>query len=90
MPYEERVKYPDPYRFAFAQKCSPDSSINPKMRAEQPGGRLPGVAGSDTYDIEELWTVYAEIETPLNVDEIENAKRRGSVKASSHSKSIHF
>ena len=51
---------------------------------------LPGVAGSDAHNIEDLWSVYTEIEASLNVDEILKAIMRGSVKASSVRKSIHF
>jgi hypothetical protein len=51
---------------------------------------LPGVAGSDAHNIEELWSVYTEIEASLNVDEILTAIRKGFVKASLGRKSIHF
>jgi predicted metal-dependent phosphoesterase TrpH len=51
---------------------------------------LPGVAGSDAHNIEDLWSVYTEIEASLNADDILKAIRRGFVKASSARKSIHF
>lgn len=51
---------------------------------------LPGVAGSDAHNIEDLWSVYTEIEASLNIDEILKAIRKGFVKASSARKSIHF
>lgn len=51
---------------------------------------LPGVAGSDAHNIEDLWSVYTEIEASLNVDEILSAIRKGFVRASSARKSIHF
>jgi len=51
---------------------------------------LPGVAGSDAHNIEDLWSVYTEIEASLNIDEILKAVRRGLVRASSTRKSIHF
>ena len=51
---------------------------------------LPGVAGSDAHSIEDLWSVYTEIEASLNIEEILKAIRKGSVKASSARKSIHF
>jgi predicted metal-dependent phosphoesterase TrpH len=51
---------------------------------------LPGVAGSDAHNIEDLWSVYTEIEASPNIDEILNAIRKGFVKASSARKSIHF
>jgi predicted metal-dependent phosphoesterase TrpH len=51
---------------------------------------LPGVAGSDAHNIEELWSAYTEIEASLNLDEILKAIKKGFVKASSARKSIHF
>jgi len=51
---------------------------------------LPGVAGSDAHNIEDLWSVYTEIEASLNIDSILTAIRKGFVKASSGRKSIHF
>ena len=51
---------------------------------------LPGVAGSDAHNIEDLWSVYTDIEASLNIDEILKAVRKGFVKASSARKSIHF
>lgn len=51
---------------------------------------LAGVAGSDAHNVEDLWSVYTEIEASLNVEEILNAIRKGLVKASSARKSIHF
>jgi predicted metal-dependent phosphoesterase TrpH len=51
---------------------------------------LPGVAGSDAHNIEDLWSVYTEIEASLNTDDILRAIRRGFVKASTARKSIHF
>jgi len=51
---------------------------------------LSGVAGSDAHNIEDLWSVYTEIEASLNVDEILSAIRKGFVEASWARKSIHF
>jgi len=51
---------------------------------------LPGVAGSDAHNIEDLWSVYTEIEASLNVDAIMKTIRKGFVKASLTRKSIHF
>jgi predicted metal-dependent phosphoesterase TrpH len=51
---------------------------------------LSGVAGSDAHNVEDLWSVYTEIEASLDVEEILNAIRKGLVKASSARKSIHF
>lgn len=51
---------------------------------------LPGVAGSDAHNIDELWTVYTEIRASMNVDEILIAIKNGLVRASSTDKSICF
>jgi predicted metal-dependent phosphoesterase TrpH len=51
---------------------------------------LPGVAGSDAHNVDELWTAYTEIQASLDVDEILKALKKGLVKVSSTEKSIHF
>jgi predicted metal-dependent phosphoesterase TrpH len=51
---------------------------------------LPSVAGSDARNVEDLWSVYSEVEASLNIDEILKAIRKGFVRASSARKSIHF
>jgi predicted metal-dependent phosphoesterase TrpH len=51
---------------------------------------LPSVAGSDAHNVEDLWSVYTEVEASLNIDEILKAIRKGFVRASSARKSIHF
>jgi predicted metal-dependent phosphoesterase TrpH len=51
---------------------------------------LPGVAGSDAHAPEELWTVYTEVQSSLDMDEILNAIKKGLVRVSSTGKSIHF
>jgi len=51
---------------------------------------LPGVAGSDAHQTNELWTVYTEIHATTNIDEILKAIRKGQVKTATAQKSIHF
>jgi predicted metal-dependent phosphoesterase TrpH len=51
---------------------------------------LPGVAGSDAHQADELWSVYNEIRASLDIDEILQAIKKGSVKTVSRGKSIHF
>lgn len=51
---------------------------------------LPGVAGSDAHNGEELWTVFTEIQASLDVDEILKSIKKGFVKVFSIKKSIHF
>jgi predicted metal-dependent phosphoesterase TrpH len=52
--------------------------------------KLPGVAGSDSHQPSELFSVYNEVQAGLNVDEILKAIRNGLVKASVSEKSIRF
>lgn len=49
---------------------------------------LPGVAGSDAHKVSELWTVYTEMETSPDVDEILKILKKGLVTFGR--KSIHF
>jgi len=51
---------------------------------------LPGVAGSDAHNIDELWTVCNEIQASLDVDAILGAIKKGLVKVFSNRKSISF
>jgi predicted metal-dependent phosphoesterase TrpH len=51
---------------------------------------VPGVAGSDAHNVDELWSVFTEIKASLDVDEVLKAIKKGLVKVSSGSKSIHF
>ena len=51
---------------------------------------LPGVGGSDAYRVDELWTVYTEIQASTNLDDVLRAIKRGLVKASHSEKSIRF
>jgi predicted metal-dependent phosphoesterase TrpH len=52
--------------------------------------RLPGVAGTDAHSIDDLWTVYTEIQAGLDVDEVLKAIKKGSVRVSSSRRSIDF
>jgi predicted metal-dependent phosphoesterase TrpH len=51
---------------------------------------LPGVAGSDAHRVDELWTVYTEIQASADLDEVLKAIKRGFVRVSCTGKSIHF
>ena len=51
---------------------------------------LPGVAGSDAHQVNELWTTYTEIQASLDICEILKAIKKGLVKVASTKKSIHF
>jgi len=51
---------------------------------------LPGVAGSDAHYVDELWSVYNEVQASSNVEEILKAIKKGFVRTASTGKSIHF
>ena len=51
---------------------------------------LPGVAGSDAHQVNELWTVYTEVQASCDIDEVLKAIRKGLVRIASTGKSIHF
>lgn len=51
---------------------------------------LPGVAGSDAHNADELWSVYTEVQASFDVDEILKAIKRGLVRVFPTRKSIHF
>jgi hypothetical protein len=51
---------------------------------------LPGVAGSDAHNANELWTVYTEVQASSNMDEILEAIKKGLVRVASVPKSIRF
>lgn len=51
---------------------------------------LPGVAGTDAHQPSELWSVYTEIQAPLDVARILEAIKNGFVKVSLADKSIRF
>ncbi len=51
---------------------------------------LPGVAGSDAHQANELWTTYTEVQASPDINEILKAIKKGLVKVASTEKSIHF
>ncbi len=51
---------------------------------------LPGVAGTDAHNIDELWTVYNEVQASMDTDEILKAIKRGLIRVFSTRKSISF
>ena len=51
---------------------------------------LPGVAGSDAHQVNELWTTYTEVHASSDIDEILKAIKNGLIKVASTEKSIHF
>jgi len=44
---------------------------------------LPGVAGSDAHNHNELWTAYTEVEAEPDIENVLNAIKRGRVKVAS-------
>jgi hypothetical protein len=51
---------------------------------------LPGVAGTDAHQQEDLGGVYTEIQAGLDIEEILKAIKKGLVKAYPAKGSIHF
>lgn len=51
---------------------------------------LPGVAGSDAHESDELWSVYTEIQASLDVDAILKAIKKGFVRVSRVEGSMRF
>jgi len=51
---------------------------------------LPGVAGSDAHQVNELWTAYTEVQASSDIDEILKAIKKGLIRVASTEKSIHF
>jgi len=51
---------------------------------------LPGIAGSDAHQVNELWTVYTEIQASSDSYEILKAIKKGLIRIVSTEKSIHF
>ncbi len=52
--------------------------------------KLPGVAGSDAHQVNELWTAYTEVKASLSLDEILKAIKKGLVRVAFTEKSIRF
>jgi len=51
---------------------------------------LPGVAGSDAHEPDELWSVYTEIQASFDVDAILKAIKKGLVRVSYTEKPMRF
>jgi hypothetical protein len=51
---------------------------------------LPGVAGSDAHRMNEMWSVYTEVQASLDMDEILKAIKGGLATVESAKNSIHF
>lgn len=51
---------------------------------------LPGVAGSDAHEPDEMWVVYTEIQASPDVSEILGAIKKGAIRPSWTEKSIRF
>jgi histidinol phosphatase-like PHP family hydrolase len=67
---------------------SPEANKAAENLAKEMG--LPGVAGSDAHEPDELWSVYTEIQASLDVDAILKAIKNGFVRVSHTEKSIRF
>ena len=52
--------------------------------------QVPGIAGSDAHNIEDMWTVYTETQSSLDLHEILKAIKRGRVKVGFTKESINL
>ena len=80
------------YKFDAVEVLNGYSSASDNKKAQDLAKfmGLPGVAGSDAHEPEQLCTIYTEIQSGLDVDEILKAVRKGLVRVPSPRKSIHF
>jgi hypothetical protein len=67
---------------------SPAANKSAQELAKQMG--LPGVGGSDAHQPAELCTVYTDIQSSMDLDEILKAIQKGLVSVPPIGKSIHF
>jgi len=51
---------------------------------------LPGTAGTDAHQVSELFSVYTQVEAPMNVDSVLAAIKKGKVSAQIPRGSLHF
>jgi len=80
------------YKFDAVEILNGASSASANRSAQELARIMdvPGVAGTDAHKPEDLFTVYTEIQAELDVEEILKAVKKGSVKVSTATGSIHF
>ncbi|NWG10503.1 PHP domain-containing protein [Candidatus Bathyarchaeota archaeon] len=80
------------YAFDAVETLNGASASNVSKLAENLAREmdLPGVAGSDAHQTDELWSAYTEIQASPRVDEILKAIKKGLIRTISAGKSIHF
>ncbi|MCS7096449.1 MAG: PHP domain-containing protein [Candidatus Bathyarchaeota archaeon] len=80
------------YRFDAVEVLNGGSANQANAMAENLARELgiPGVAGSDAHKLEELWSVYTEIQASASLDDILEAIRKGLVRVARFGKSIYF
>lgn len=66
------------------------NQANKKARKLAEDMVLPGVAGSDAHRMNEMWSVYTEVQASLDMDEILKAIKGGLATVASAKNSIHF
>lgn len=66
----------------------PAANEQAKQLAKEMG--LPGTAGSDAHQTSELFSVYAQVQASLNVDDILKAIKKGLLSTHHSNQSIHF
>jgi predicted metal-dependent phosphoesterase TrpH len=80
------------YRFDAIEVLNGGSTQKANNQAKETAKALglPGTAGTDAHQISELFSVYNEVDAPLNVDSILWAIRQGRVLARVARGSMHF
>jgi predicted metal-dependent phosphoesterase TrpH len=66
------------------------TSANTQAKALAKSMGLPGTAGSDAHQLSELFSVNCRIDSDLNVDEVLNSIRKGSISAQISTGTIRF
>ena len=80
------------YKFDAIEVLNGASSASANKSAQELARlmNLPGVAGTDAHQQEDLGGVYTEIQAGLDIEEILKAIKKGLVKAYPAKGSIHF
>ncbi|MEM2420006.1 MAG: CehA/McbA family metallohydrolase [Candidatus Bathyarchaeia archaeon] len=81
-------KYPIDAVEVLNGSCSRQLNMLAEELAKAMG--VPGIAGSDAHRVDELWSVYTEIQASMDLDDVLKAIKRGLVRAFYSRKSICF
>ena len=69
------------YKFDAVEVLNGESSLDANSQAQELAKtmKIPGIAGSDAHDPEEICSVYTEVRASLDIEEILKSIRKGSV-----------